>query len=224
MQTELENLKQKVDSLEENTDLITRDVAKVMPEIVSFLSANEQALKELYKKREEDVENNKGILKYIRKENDILDKIINNYGTLESVANAFTQKTNEQLSSLQHREQEIVAKISEIPKKVIVDHKHGLDLKSFPAIIIIVLLSLISSFEIGIIFQKSQDMEAYKSYKLRYRMLNLDFPRITSMIDSIFAADPDRFKNILEKREEEQRLEISIQQKQKEIKELNSKK
>lgn len=224
MQTELENLKQKVDSLEENTDLITRDVAKVMPEIVSFLSANEQALKELYKKREEDAENNKGILKYIKKENDILDKIINNYGTLESVANAFTQKTNEQLNSLQHREHEIVAKISEIPKKVIVDHKHGLDLKSFPAIIIIVLLSLISSFEIGIIFQKKQDMEAYKSYKLRYRMLNLDFPRITSITDSIFSADPDRFKNILEKREEEQRLKISIQQKQNEIKELNNRK
>ena len=37
MNTELENIQQQVSALQENTDLITQDIVRIMPTIVSLL-------------------------------------------------------------------------------------------------------------------------------------------------------------------------------------------
>ena len=42
MNTELENIQQQVSALQENTDLITQDIVRIMPTIVSLLSENEK--------------------------------------------------------------------------------------------------------------------------------------------------------------------------------------
>lgn len=49
MNTELENIQQQVSALQENTDLITQDIVRIMPTIVSLLSENEKKMQEFLK-------------------------------------------------------------------------------------------------------------------------------------------------------------------------------
>lgn len=71
MQTELENIKQQVDSLQENTDLITQDIVRIMPTIVSLLSANEKAMQEFHDMRVKEQEHLTQIKAFIKQEHDI---------------------------------------------------------------------------------------------------------------------------------------------------------
>lgn len=48
MNTELENIQQQVSALQENTDLITQDIVRIMPTIVSLLSENEKKMQEFH--------------------------------------------------------------------------------------------------------------------------------------------------------------------------------
>ena len=54
MQTDLENLQQQVSSLQENTDLITQDIVRIMPTIVSLLTENENNMKVFHELRAKD--------------------------------------------------------------------------------------------------------------------------------------------------------------------------
>lgn len=51
MNTELENIQQQVSALQENTDLITQDIVRIMPTIVSLLSENEKKMQEFHEMR-----------------------------------------------------------------------------------------------------------------------------------------------------------------------------
>ncbi|VTP93903.1 hypothetical protein [Sphingobacterium daejeonense] len=139
MQTELENIKQQVDSLQENTDLITEDIVRIMPTIVSLLSANEKAMQEFHDMRAKDQEHLTQIKAFIKQEHDILSKIIKDYGSLEDVANRSSETTSKHLSILTEKENEIVAKVSQIPDSVKIRHLYGVDLKSTPVVIIMIL-------------------------------------------------------------------------------------
>ena len=52
MNTELENIQQQVSALQENTDLITQDIVRIMPTIVSLLSENEKKMQKLWEEKE----------------------------------------------------------------------------------------------------------------------------------------------------------------------------
>ena len=85
MNTELENIQQQVSALQENTDLITQDIVRIMPTIVSLLS----------EMRAKDQELLQQIKQFIKRENDVLSKIINDYGTLQDVANEISTITRQ---------------------------------------------------------------------------------------------------------------------------------
>jgi len=220
MRTELENLQQQVNTLEENTELITQDIVRIMPTIVSLLSDNEKNMKDLYEIRAKDQALLHQIQIFMKSENEILSKIVNDYGSLQNLAIQITDVTGQNLNKLVDKEKEIVLKLAEIPNRVNIKHHYGIDLKSTPMIIIMIVLSTIISLGIGTLHEKNRQIDDRKSYEMRYRMIELEFPNITSHIDSTYTLDPNKFHKLVIKREEENKLLHTIDLKRKEIKEL----
>lgn len=220
MQTELENLQQQVDSLQENTDLITQDIVRIMPNIVSLLSANEKAMQEFHDMRAEDQQHLSQIKAFIRQEHEILSNIINDYGSLQEVAQKISETADQQFSALAEKEKEIVTKVSQIPGSVKIRHVYGIDLKSTPVIIIMILFSVVISLGLGMLFEKDRQIGEKTSYEMRYRMVALELPSVTADIDSAYSIDPDKFHDLVIKREDELQLKFAIEKKQKEIMKL----
>ncbi|WP_254529425.1 MULTISPECIES: hypothetical protein [unclassified Sphingobacterium] len=220
MTTEIENLQEQVNALQENTDLITQDIVRIMPTIVSLLSANEKAMQEFHDMRAKDQEHLSHIKAFIKQENVILSKIIKDYGSLEDVANRSSETTRKHLSILTKKENEIVAKISQIPDKVNIRHLYGVDLKSTPVIIIIILFSVVISLGLGMLLEKDRQIGDKTSYEMRYRMIALDLPNVTAQIDSAYSLNSDKFHDLVIKREEENKLLYSIDRSREEIKKL----
>src|SRR5690606_37506860 len=135
MHTELENLQQQVNTLEENTELITQDIVRIRPTIVSLLSENEKKMKEFHEIRLHDQEVLTQTKGYIKRENEILTKISSYYGSLHDVANEIVTTAREELVVSSNKKKEIVTKISEIPEKVNIQYHYGIDLKSTPVVI-----------------------------------------------------------------------------------------
>lgn len=222
MQTKLENLQQQVDSLQENTDFITQDIVRIMPTIVSLLSANEKAMLEFHNMRAKDEEHLNQIKTFIKQEHEILSKIIKDYGSLQHVANAISETANQQFSALAEKEKEIVSKVSQIPDSVNIRHIYSIDLKSTPVIIIMILFSVIISLGLGMLLEKDRLIGEKTSHEMRYRMVGLESPEVTFSIDSSYSVDPDKFHDLVIKKEEEQKLRWSIERKQREIKQLDN--
>lgn len=57
---------------------------------------------------------------------------------------------------------------------------------------------------------------------MRYRMMELELPNVTSHIDSTDSLDPNKFNDLVIKREEENKLLYSIERKRQENKKLNT--
>ena len=224
MRTELENLQQQVNTLEENTDLITQDIVRIMPTIVSLLSENEKNMKEFHEIRTKDQEVLRQIQTFMKRENDVLSKIVKDYGSLQNLAVQIADATEQELGRLVDKEKEIVSKLTEIPDQVNVKHHYGIDLKSTPVIIVMILLSIITSLGLGTLHEKNRHLDNRKSYEMRYRMMELELPNVTSHIDSTYFLDPNKFNDLVIKREEALKLKFAIEGKQKEIIELENRK
>lgn len=222
MRTELENLQQQVNTLEENTDLITQDIIRIMPTIVSLLSENEKNMQEFHDTRAKDQELLRQIQTFMKRENDVLSRIVKDYGSLQNLAIQIADATGQELNRLVDKEKEIVAKLAEIPDQVNVRHHYGIDLKSTPVIIVMTLLSIFTSLGLGILYEKNRQLDNRKSYEIRYRMMELELPNVTSHIDSTYSLDPDKFQDLVIKREEENKLLNSIYRKRQEIKDLRN--
>jgi len=222
MRTELENLQQQVNTLEENTDLITQDIVRIMPTIVSLLSENEKNMKEFHEIRAKDQELLRQIQTFMKRENDVLSRIVKDYGSLQNLAIQIADATGQEVNRLVDKEKEIVSKLAEIPDQVNVKHHYGIDLKSTPAIIVMVLLSIFTSLGLGTLYEKNRQLDNRKSYEMRYRMMELELPNVTSHIDSNYSLDPDKFNDLVIKREEENKLLYSIERKRQEIKKLST--
>lgn len=222
MRTELENLQQQVNTLEENTELITQDIVRIMPTIISLLSDNEKNMKDLHDIRAKDQELLRQIQIFMKSENDVLSKIVKNYDSLQNLAIQIADATGEELNKLVDKEKEIVSKLAEIPDQVNIKHHYGIDMKSTPVIIVMIVLSVIISLGLGTLYEKNRQLADRKSYEIRYRMMELELPNITSHNDSTYSLDPDKFHALVIKREEENKLLNSIERKRKEIENLSN--
>ena len=200
MRTELENLQQQVNTLEENADLITQDIVRIMPTIVSLLSENERNMKDLHEIRAKDQELLRQIQAFMKRENDVLSKIVKDYGSLQNLAIQIADATGQELNKLVDKEKEIVSKLAEIPDQVNVRHHYGIDLKSTPLIIVMILLSIFTSLGLGTLYEKNRQLDNRKSYEIRYRMIELELPNVTSHIDSTYSIDPNKFHDLVIKR------------------------
>src|SRR5690606_32257341 len=104
MRTELENLQQQVNTLEENTELITQDIVRIMPTIISLLSDNEKNMKDLHDIRAKDQELLRQIQIFMKSENDVLSKIVKDYDSLQNLAIQIADATGEELNKLVDKE------------------------------------------------------------------------------------------------------------------------
>lgn len=179
-------------------------------------------MKEFHDTRAKDQEVLRQIQTFIRQEHEILSKIIKDYGSLQHVANTISETANQQFSAFAEKEKEIVTKLSQIPDSVNIRYIYGIDLKSTPVIIIMILFSVVISLGLGVLLEKDRQISDKKSYETRYRMVGLELPEVTSSIDSSYSVDPNKFHNLVIKREEEQKLKFNIKRKQKEIEDLKN--
>lgn len=190
MRTELENLQQQVNTLEENTYLITQDIVRIMPTIVPLLSDNEKNMKDFHEIRVQDQELLRQIQIFMKNENEILSKIVKDYGSMQNLAIQIADVTGQELNRLVDKEKEIASKLAEIPDQVNIKHHYGIDLKYTPLIIIMIVLSIIISFGLGTLYEKNRQVNDRKSYEMRYRMMELELPNITLNVDSAYSTNP----------------------------------
>ncbi|WP_132776025.1 hypothetical protein [Sphingobacterium alimentarium] len=85
-----------------------------------------------------------------------------------------------------------------------------------------IVLSVIISLGLGTLYDKNRQLSDKKSYEMRYRMMELDFPNVTSNIDSVYSHDPSKFHKLVIKREEEKKLIFNIKKTQKDIRDLDN--
>jgi len=157
----------------------------------------------------------------MKRENDVLSRIVKDYGSLQNLAVQIADATGKEVNRLVDKEKEIASKLAEIPDQVNVRYHYGIDIKSTPVIIVMILLSIFTSLGLGILYEKNRQLDNRKSYEIRYRMMELELPNVTSHIDSTYRSDPNKFQNLVIKREEENKLLFNVQRKRQEIEELN---
>jgi len=192
-----------------------------MPTIVSLLTENEKNMKDFHEIRTKDQELLRQIQTFMKSENDVLSRIVKDYGSLQKLAIQIADATGQELNKLVDKEKEIVSKLAEIPDQVNIKHHYGIDLKSTPMIIVMIVLSIIISLGIGTLYEKNRQLDDRKSYEMRYRMMELELPNVTFHIDSTYSHNPNKFHDLVIKKEEEKKLLDNIELKRREIKELD---
>lgn len=152
-----------------------------------------------------------------------MSRIVKDYGSLQNLAIQIADATEQELNKLVDKEKAIVSELAEIPDQVNVKHQYGIDLKSTPVIIIII-FSIIISLGLGILYEKNRQLNDRKSYEMRYRMMELELPNVTFHIDSTYSHNPNKFHDLVIKKEEALKLKFAIDEKRKEIIKLENRK
>lgn len=214
---DLENLKQQVDELQLNTDLLTSDIARMLPTIVGFLDENEKLLQGFHEVREKDLETKTKLIDYINDCHAAIDNYVKDYGNLQGLTDNIINITKKDYLELDKRLTEFRGLVGRIPAQTEVRHKHGIDFKSTKVILAFALLLFFSFASLGVAVGLYQHQESLKADNVKFRMFRQEFPEIGSRIDSVYHANPDRALFILEKLEEEQRLIQSAKEKRREI-------
>lgn len=129
---------------------------------------------------------------------------------------------DEGVTKIGQAEKSLLKSVDLIPKETLVKTKHGIDYKSLSVVTVLTILTCIALFSLGQVWLMKNQLDESKSYEMRYRMIGLELPQVANSVDSLYSRDSEKFNAKVIKREEEQRLKWSIQQKQKEINELES--
>ncbi|GAA4514161.1 hypothetical protein [Sphingobacterium thermophilum] len=214
---EFENLKQQVDELQLNSDLLSSDISRMLPTIISFLEENEKLLQGFHEVREKDLETKSKLIGYINDCHTAIDNYVRDYGNLQALTDNIIDITQKDYLELDRKLTEFKGLVERIPKETEVKHKHSIDFKSIRVVFALIFLLIFSFVSLGVAIGLHQHQKALKADSIKFRMFRQEFPEIGQRIDSIYHADPDRALFILEKLEEEQRLIRSAKQKRREI-------
>lgn len=214
---DFENLKQQVDELQLNTDLLTSDIARMLPTIISFLDENEKLLQGFHAVREKDLETKVKLIDYIKDCNTAVDNYVRDYGNLQALTDNIVNITQEDYLELDKKLIGFKGLVGRIPKETEVKHKHSIDFKSIKGVFALVFLLVFSFASLGLAIGLHQHQKSLKADSIKFRMFRQEFPEIDQRIDSIYHADPDKAIFILEKLEEERWLIQSAKQKRMEI-------
>lgn len=214
---DLENLKQQVDELQLNTDLLTSDIARMLPTIIGFLDENEKLLQGFHAVREKDLETKTKLIDYIKDCNTAVDNYVRDYGNLQGLTDNIINITKKDYLELDRKLTEFKGLVERIPAQTEVRHRHGIDFKSAKVILALAFLLFFSFASLGVAIGLYRHQESLKAGSIKFRMFRQEFPEIGSRIDSVYHVNPDRAVFILEKLEEEQRLIRSAREKRREI-------
>ncbi len=214
---DFENLKQQLDELQLNTDLLTSDISRMLPTIISFLDENEKLLQGFRELREKDLETKSKLIDYVKDSNAAIDNYVRDYGNLQALTDNIIGITQKGYLGLEGKLTEFRGLVERIPTQTEVRHRHGIDFKSAKVILVVISVLVFSFASLGVAIGLYQHQQSLKAGSVKFRMLRQEFPEIGSRIDSIYHADPERAMFILEKLEEEQRLIQSAKEKRREI-------
>lgn len=216
----MEQIQQKILEIEVLMDAINKELLNLSPDI----TANNEETARLNKNLVENLNMLKDlIINRERNLNSFLDALapyfltINQYkGIAPSIENIVAQA----IEKLEIKRSSLIESISTIPEKTLVVTKHTLDYKSLSIIGFLTFLFCGILFCLGQLWQLNKSLKHYKSFEVKYRMLNLEYPSLANTLDSIYRRNPEKVEETVIKKEEEQRLRWNIKEKQLEIKEL----
>lgn len=216
----MEQIKEKLLQIEASIDALVRDLVKVAPMIHESNQDTTKLNKNL-------IENLEKLREFTLKRETQLDKFLNAltpyFLTIEQyqkVGTNIEQIVDSAVAKLSSSQYSLLQSVDSIPKETRIVKKHTLDYKSLPIILIFSLMATIISFGLGQFWEQSKQLAEKRSYEIRYRLMALEMPEFVHDVDSLFRRDSERFEKLVIKREEEQRLIHSINNKRDEIKGL----
>lgn len=216
----MEQIKEKLLQIETSVDALVRDLVKIAPIIhesnQDTVKLNENLVKGLNRLQELALEREKQLDKFLTALSPYfltIEQYQNVGSSIDTIANTAVDRLNSSKSSL-------LQSIDSIPKETQVVQKHTLDYKSIPIILIFSFLTTVIVFGLGQFWEQRKQLAEKRSYEIRYRLMALEMPEFVHGVDSVFRRDSERFEKLVIKREEEQRLIHSINNKRDEIKDL----
>jgi hypothetical protein len=216
----MEQIKEKLLQIETSVDALVRDLVKVAPMIhesnQDTVKLNENLVKGLNRLQELILEQEKQVDKFLTALTPYfltIEQYLNVGDNIDKISNTAIEELNSCKSSL-------LRSIDSIPKETHVVQKHTLDYKSISIILIFSFLTAIIVFGLGQFWEQRKQLAEKRSYEIRYRLMALEMPEFVRGVDSVFRRDSERFEKLVIKREEEQRLIHSINNKRDEIKDL----
>lgn len=216
------NLENTLLRLIDTVEVLQRELFKISPSIDELMSKNKTLSEEL----ESEVKRLVNVMDI--REKSLVDfvKSLKPYIlTIEQYKN-FTpiidNAIDEGIKKIGIAETSLIKSADLIPKETLVKTRHSIDYKSLSIVVILTMFICIALFSLGQIWLMNKQLDEAKSFEMRYRMIGLELPQVARSVDSLYNRDSEKFVAKVVKREEEQRLKWSIQQKQKEINELES--
>lgn len=216
----MEQIHQKLIEIEVLMDAINKELLNLSPDITAKnqesaqlnknLIENLNTLKDLIVSREQNLNN------FLQ----ALDPYFLTIDQYKGIAPSIESIINESIEKLDIKRNSLMKSVSSIPEKTLVVTKHTLDYKSLSIVCILSFLLCGILFCFGQIWILNGNLEQSKSYEVKYRMLNLEFPLVANSLDSLYRRNPEKVEETVIKKEEEQRLRWSIKEKQREIREL----
>ncbi len=218
----MEQIQQKLIEIEVLMDTINKELLNLSPDITAkneetaslnkSLIDNLSVLKDLIVSREQNLNS------FLH----ALDPYFLTIDQYRGIAPSIENIINESIEKLELKRNSLFQSISAIPEKTLVITKHTVDYKSLSVICFFSFLFCGILFCFGQIWILNKNLEQSKSFEVKYRMLNLEYPLVANSLDSIYRRNPEKVEEKVIKKEEEQRLKWSIKEKQREIRELES--
>jgi tetrahydromethanopterin S-methyltransferase subunit B len=216
----MEQIQQKLIEIEVLMDAINKELLNLSPDITAkneetaqlnkSLIENLNTLKELIVSREQNLNS------FLH----ALDPYFLTIDQYKGIAPAIENIIHESIDKLEIKRNSLMESISIIPEKTLVITKHTLDYKSLSVLSFFSLLFCGILFCFGQIWILNKNLDQSKSFEVKYRMLNLEYPLVANNLDSLYRRNPEKVEETVIKKEEEQRLRWSIKEKQREIREL----
>lgn len=216
----MEQIHQKLIEIEVLMDAINKELLNLSPDII----AKNQETAQLNKSLIENLNSLKDLI--VSREQNLnsflqaLDPYFLTIDQYKGISPSIESIINESIEKLELKRNSLMKSVSTIPEKTLVITKHTLDYKSLSIVCFLSFLLFGILFCFGQIWILNGNLEQSKSYEVKYRMLNLEFPLVANSLDSIYRRNPEKVKETVIKKEEEQRLRWSIKEKQREIREL----
>lgn len=173
---ELENIKQQIDELQLNTNLLTKDVAGVFPVIVETLSLVQETIKENQLTHENDSSDRKLLIACIKDVNAAVDRYVNDYGNLQGKADEIINRTEKLQRYLDKALESLKVEVKKIPGQVSIIHKHGIDLKSTKWVVVLSSLFVVSIVCLGFSLGLFVNQQTLRNDAWKLRMARLEQP------------------------------------------------
>lgn len=215
---ELDNIKQQIEGLESNIDIINKDLALTLPSIVTRLGDIDKTLKAEIEIKVVDNEDRKILISCIKDVNSAVDRYVADYGSLQQKVFNINEVANEKIHWIEKNMIKLQSYSEKMSSNIEIKHVHSLNFKSLKVIIPLLSLFILTLIFIGISIALYFNQKELKADNVKLRMLRIEDPIKGIKVDSIYNSDSKRAEYIVNKQEEEAKLILEVLKKRSEIK------